>query len=163
MSWILTVSHLMVRLQSWNFGECWVPVHCHYSQIYSVLNWLYLLGFLLWIKLNYLNVCQTWKHWTMCKKMSFVLFKNVTYKIFANISHTHTYTHTYIYIYMCVCVCVCVCVCGWVCAMRKIGGRSVVNISVYLLFYLFFSPCQIYQNQPFISLCMYVWVNRIWY
>ena len=26
-----TKLHLMVRLQSWSFGECWVSLHHHYS------------------------------------------------------------------------------------------------------------------------------------
>ena len=31
-----------VKLQSLNFGECRVPLYCHYSQVYSDLEWLYL-------------------------------------------------------------------------------------------------------------------------
>ena len=31
----LTLKHLMVRVNSWSFGECGVALHCHYSQISS--------------------------------------------------------------------------------------------------------------------------------
>ena len=27
--------HWMVRFQSWSFGECGLPSHCHYSQVHS--------------------------------------------------------------------------------------------------------------------------------
>ena len=30
-----TKLHMMVRLQSWSFGECGVSFHCHYSQVHS--------------------------------------------------------------------------------------------------------------------------------
>ena len=30
-----TLNNLMVRLQSWSFRECGVPLHCHYSQVLS--------------------------------------------------------------------------------------------------------------------------------
>ena len=63
---------------------------------------------------------NTWNHLTVCKEMSFDLFKNVTSKLFTYKSytylrtHTHTHalslslslTHTHIYIYMFVCVCI---------------------------------------------------------
>ena len=38
----MTLKHLMVKLKSWNFGECGVPPHCHYSQIHSDPEWKYL-------------------------------------------------------------------------------------------------------------------------
>ena len=31
LSWIMTLNHLIVKLQSWSFGECGVLLHCHYS------------------------------------------------------------------------------------------------------------------------------------
>ena len=34
--------HLMVRLYFWSSGECGVPFHCHYSQVYSDLLCYYL-------------------------------------------------------------------------------------------------------------------------
>ena len=33
-----TKLHQIVRLQSWKFGECGVPLYCHYCQIYSDLE-----------------------------------------------------------------------------------------------------------------------------
>ena len=35
----MTLNYLMVRLQSWSFGECAVPLQCHYSQVHSDLEW----------------------------------------------------------------------------------------------------------------------------
>ena len=32
----MTLNHLTVRLQFWSFGECRVPLHCHYPQVYSM-------------------------------------------------------------------------------------------------------------------------------
>ena len=34
----MTLNNLMVRPQSWSFGECRVPLYCHHSQVY-VLKW----------------------------------------------------------------------------------------------------------------------------
>ena len=31
----MTLNHLMLRFQSWNFEECGVPLHCHYSQVHA--------------------------------------------------------------------------------------------------------------------------------
>ena len=31
--------HLMVRFVSWSLGEYGVPLHCHYSQVHSELEW----------------------------------------------------------------------------------------------------------------------------
>ena len=31
--------YLMVRLQSWNFRECAVVLHCHYSQVHKGPDW----------------------------------------------------------------------------------------------------------------------------
>ena len=39
---LLLLLHLMLRLQSWSFGECRLPL-CHYTQVYSNLDWWYLL------------------------------------------------------------------------------------------------------------------------
>ena len=47
LSWVNIKLHLMVRLKSWEFG---VALWCHYSQIHSDLEWLYLLKTHLWIK-----------------------------------------------------------------------------------------------------------------
>ena len=30
----MTLNCLMVRFQPWRFGECWVPLHCHCSQVH---------------------------------------------------------------------------------------------------------------------------------
>ena len=35
----MTLNHLIVKLQSWSFGECGVPLHCHYSQVHSDSEW----------------------------------------------------------------------------------------------------------------------------
>ena len=35
----MTLKHLMVRLHSSSSGECRVPLHCHYSQVYSDQEW----------------------------------------------------------------------------------------------------------------------------
>ena len=35
--------YLKLRLLSWIFGECGLSLHCHNSQIHSVLDWSYLL------------------------------------------------------------------------------------------------------------------------
>ena len=48
MSWNDTKLHLMLRLLSRNFGECWVAFHCHYSHIHSETEGLYSLGSHLW-------------------------------------------------------------------------------------------------------------------
>ena len=34
-----TKLHLMVRLQSWSFGEYGVPLHCHYAQVHFDPEW----------------------------------------------------------------------------------------------------------------------------
>ena len=34
-----TLNHLMVRLQSWKFGQCGVPIHCYYYQVHSDAEW----------------------------------------------------------------------------------------------------------------------------
>ena len=34
-----TKLYLMVRLQMWRSKECWVPLHCHYSQVHSESEW----------------------------------------------------------------------------------------------------------------------------
>ena len=47
---IVFKQHLTVKLQSWNFQECEELFHCHYSQVYSDLEWLYLSGSHLWVK-----------------------------------------------------------------------------------------------------------------
>ena len=31
----MTLNHLIMILQSWRFGECRVPLHCHCSQVHS--------------------------------------------------------------------------------------------------------------------------------
>ena len=31
----MTLNYLIMKLQSWNFGKCGVPVCCHYSQVHS--------------------------------------------------------------------------------------------------------------------------------
>ena len=45
-----TKLHLMVRLQSWSYGECGALFQYHYSQVHSELEWQYLLESNLWIK-----------------------------------------------------------------------------------------------------------------
>ena len=37
MSWIRTLKHLRIRLQSWRFRECEVPLHYHYSELHSYI------------------------------------------------------------------------------------------------------------------------------
>ena len=46
----IALNNLIVTLQSWDFGECGVPLYCHYSQIHYYPEWYYLLGSHLWIK-----------------------------------------------------------------------------------------------------------------
>ena len=46
---VKTLNHLMIRLQSWNFGETGEHFHCNYFQIHPLAGLLYLLGFNLWI------------------------------------------------------------------------------------------------------------------
>ena len=41
---------LRVNLQSWSFGECGVPLHCHCSLIHFDIERYYLLGSHLWVK-----------------------------------------------------------------------------------------------------------------
>ena len=36
---IMILDHLIARLQSWSFGKCGVPLHCHYSYVHSDLEW----------------------------------------------------------------------------------------------------------------------------
>ena len=31
----MTQNHLIVKLHSWSFGECGVPLHCHCTQVHS--------------------------------------------------------------------------------------------------------------------------------
>ena len=38
----MTLNNLIVLFQSWSFGECRVPLHCHRSQIHSGLKWKHL-------------------------------------------------------------------------------------------------------------------------
>ena len=45
-----TKLYLMVRIQFWNFEECGVTLHCHYSLVHSDPEWYYLLEFHLQIK-----------------------------------------------------------------------------------------------------------------
>ena len=35
----MTLNRLMGRFQSWSFGECEPPIHCHYSQVHSDTEW----------------------------------------------------------------------------------------------------------------------------
>ena len=42
--------HSMVRLLFLSSRECWVTLHCHYSQVHSDSEWLYMLGSHLWVK-----------------------------------------------------------------------------------------------------------------
>ena len=35
----IALNHLMVRLQSWSFWECGIPLYYHYSHVHSVLEW----------------------------------------------------------------------------------------------------------------------------
>ena len=30
----MTLNHMMVRLQPWRFGECWISLHYYYSQVH---------------------------------------------------------------------------------------------------------------------------------
>ena len=43
-----TKLHLVMRLYFKRSRECGVPLHCHYSQVHSDPEWLYLLGSHLW-------------------------------------------------------------------------------------------------------------------
>ena len=37
---VMTLNNLMVRFQQcWSFGECGVPLYCHYSQVHSGPAW----------------------------------------------------------------------------------------------------------------------------
>ena len=49
-----TKLQLVVRLPLWTSVEYGISVHCHYSQVYSDLEWLYRLGSHQWIK----YICQ---------------------------------------------------------------------------------------------------------
>ena len=41
----ITLKNLMVKFQdSWSFGECRVPLHCHHSLVHSGPKWYYLIG-----------------------------------------------------------------------------------------------------------------------
>ena len=35
----MTLNYLLMKLQSWSFGRCGVPLHCHYSQVHSDTEW----------------------------------------------------------------------------------------------------------------------------
>ena len=35
----MTPNYLLLRIHSWNFGKCGVPLHCHYSQVHSDPVW----------------------------------------------------------------------------------------------------------------------------
>ena len=35
----LMLNHLMVRFSPETLGECGVPLHCHYTQVHSELEW----------------------------------------------------------------------------------------------------------------------------
>ena len=49
-----TKQHLMVRLQFLRFGECRVPLNCHYSKVPPELEWFYLLGSQIYLFKNHL-------------------------------------------------------------------------------------------------------------
>ena len=36
----MALNHLMLRIQSWSFGECGALLHCHYSQVYPAVTCL---------------------------------------------------------------------------------------------------------------------------
>ena len=65
----MTLKHLMLRFQSWSFGEYGRLRHYHYSPVHSYLEWLYLLGSHQCVKRNYLFIYYTKKHLTVCKQM----------------------------------------------------------------------------------------------
>ena len=48
----MTLNHLITNIQFRNFRKCEVPVLCLHSRVYSDPEWLYLLGFNLWVKQN---------------------------------------------------------------------------------------------------------------
>ena len=84
------LNNLMTWHQPWRFGECWVPLYCHYSQVHSdvvpdrVLSLCQIektvckqmIGVTLWLLYR-----KIWKHLTVCAKKSSGLFKNVIYKM----------------------------------------------------------------------------------
>ena len=49
-------------------GESEVPFYCHYSQVHSNLEWQYLLGSRLWVKLVYLKI--------ICIKLEYLIAYN---------------------------------------------------------------------------------------
>ena len=58
----MTLNHLMLRLLFWNFKECGVPLHCHYSQLVPV--WISSMG-----QIEPFNHFYTWNHLTLYKQM----------------------------------------------------------------------------------------------
>ena len=53
---VLGMTLLTVRLQFWTCGECSASFFYHYSQVYSDLEYKYLLGSHLWVKLICLKI-----------------------------------------------------------------------------------------------------------
>ena len=85
-------NHQMVRLWSWRFGKCGVPLHCHYFQVHSHPEWLCLSeleqsNHLLclkpfnsvkiigqyWIECQYSNcISIVWNHLTVYKRRNYI-------------------------------------------------------------------------------------------
>ena len=58
-----TELHLMVRLQSWSFGECGVLLHCHYSQVHS-------LEMVVLVRVRSMGQIEMFNHFTVSKQMT---------------------------------------------------------------------------------------------
>ena len=70
-----TKLYLMVNLQPRNDGECGLPLHYHYSQVHSDLEWKYLSGSHLCVKLKLFNhLLKIISYTAVCKL--FILHRN---------------------------------------------------------------------------------------
>ena len=68
----MTLNCLIVRFQSSNLGECRLPFHYHYSQVYSP-------GLVVPVRVPSLGQIELFSHLTVCKQISSDSFKyNVT-------------------------------------------------------------------------------------
>ena len=64
------------------FRECRLSLHCHYSMIHTNLQWLYLLGFNLWIKFIGLTIFARYRTTYKQKKTARNIYiKNITIKV----------------------------------------------------------------------------------
>ena len=70
----MTLNHLMVRFQTWGFGECGVPLQCPYSQVHSDPVRIPFMG-----QIEIFNHCVYLKTFNSAQKITTVELNNYYY------------------------------------------------------------------------------------